>query len=130
MSTSYEFRCGCGERWDGSDSSNHAEAEMARLLAARPVLASLGLSLRDRSLRDAAERLFGFDWMAFGGLARWFADHDGHEIRLFDEYGHESGKCGGWARCGGCGSTVACGLPVNHAGHHAPNVGITGPTRT
>jgi hypothetical protein len=121
MSTSYEYRClGCGVRYDLDDRSNHRGQEAADLLRdGRGELAALGA--RHETIRHPAEVLMGLEVHGVLRLGRWLWEHDGHDVRLFSEYGEEWGTCGERVSCSGeCHRDLHCSLPPRHEGAHKP----------
>lgn len=122
MSTTYEFRClDCKDPLDLGDRSNHAGDAAAVLLLMAPELALLGTALQKPGRRDAVERIAGLDALPLADIAAWFARHQDHDVRLFDEYGAAHGKCGALVECsGGCGHWRHCRLSPAHEGDHQP----------
>lgn len=88
MSTAYEYRClACTSTQYLGDRSNHNGDAAREVLAAREALVRLGGL--DKSAGQALESLFGLGVYGILGLARWFHEHAGHDVRLFTEYGEE-----------------------------------------
>lgn len=79
MSTDYEIRCACGDRF--TRDNWRTPQEVVKLIGLRVHLAALGKS--DISYLD------GWDaWNSmFPGAFLFFAQHEGHELSVFDEYG-------------------------------------------
>jgi hypothetical protein len=82
MSTDYEIRCACGDRF--ARDNWRSPTEVAALLGLRAHLAAIGKSA-DVALLDG--------WDAWGSMLpsafRFFAEHEGHEMSVFDEYGRK-----------------------------------------
>lgn len=88
MSTDYEIRCACGERYS-RDNWRSPEAVTA-LLALRVHLAAIGkASTAAQRFTNRLDALYGWDAYGsmFPGAFDWFAAHEGHAMEVFDEYG-------------------------------------------
>lgn len=81
MSTDYEIRCSCGERFSSDNWRN--PRQVVALIDLREHFAAIGRRSSD------LDGLYG--WDAFGsmlpGAFRFFAEHEGHSMTVFDEYG-------------------------------------------
>lgn len=75
MSTDYEIRCECGAR-AGADNWRQP-AQVAMLLAARAEAVAVFRKMKGIWLYD----------IELPGLFEWFAEHEGHSMTVFDEYG-------------------------------------------
>lgn len=84
MSTDYEIRCACGERF--SYDNWRRPQEVQALLSLREHFAAIGKAVKTTEV----DRLYGWDAFnsMFPGTFRFFAEHEGHGMRVFDEYGH------------------------------------------
>ncbi len=96
MSTDYEFHCvECNDSC-GQDNWRTPE-ELEKLLPLRPHFAEIGRNTKD------IVWLQGWDahGSLFPGLFHFFAEHEGHTIHVFDEYGEDWSRRG--EMCAACG---------------------------
>ncbi len=111
MSTDYDVRCKtCGDS-HGFNDANHQHDLMRALIQHReaivalvPLMASTDVELRVNH---------------YGRInPHWFAEHAGHELAVFDEYGREFGACREQYECDFCKARHLCKLPIGHIGMH------------
>jgi hypothetical protein len=86
MSTDYEIRCACGSEYEHRFSLDNWRdpKQVQSLIDMREGLAAIG--------KLAAERdMWMYGWDAYESMFprafRFFAEHEGHELRVYDEYG-------------------------------------------
>ena len=107
MSCSWDMRCTTCNEDCGLD-FNHGESYLADMLLFRPVLkglAAVSAGVNYLPMHNEVPR-----WM------EWLSKHDGHTIRLQDEYGRFSDQCHKSLDCTCCGSYNNCRLGVDHVG--------------
>ena len=111
MSTDYHVRCKtCGVD-HGFNDANHANDLMRALIVHRDAIAALVPLKRDAS--EVELRVY------YGPIDPfWFAEHAGHDLAVFDEYGGEDGTCREGYPCACCQSRFYCDLPIGHDGPH------------
>ena len=117
MSEDWDFYCTRCEERCGLHDLNHAEKQLREVLKHRDAI---------KALVPALEAIDDTYMMLREGtlptVARFFAKHDGHEVKIRSEYGHFYGQCSDRVRCR-CGHDHHCVLEEGHAGEHEnPNV--------
>lgn len=111
MSTDYDVRCKtCGVN-HGVDNNRDPDT-MRALIVHRDAIAALVPLMRATSIEMSI-------WHRGSTISpSWFAEHAGHELAVFDEYGGEYGTCREYYSCGHCQASRHCNLPIGHDGPH------------
>ena len=113
MSTDYDVRCKtCGSH-HGFDNANHAHDLMRTLIRHREAIAALA-PLMNEVGSEVEFRIYCQSSID----PSWFADHAGHELAVFDEYGGEFGTCREYYSCDHCKARHFCDLPIGHTEPH------------
>ena len=112
MSTDYDVRCKTCNARHGLDDNRDPNVARA-LIVHRDAIAALVplMQATDVEIRT---------WHRHGPSISpaWFAEHAGHELAVFDEYGGEYGTCREHYSCGHCKAHHYCDLPVGHTEPH------------
>lgn len=104
MSTEWSHYCvDCKSR--GPVELNHGAQQIANMLRHRAWLEAIPPEL------DA-----GGPYDQLDTLARWFAEHKGHQIVVRSEYGCNFEDCAKWCSCPHCNHTLYCTRPEGHEG--------------
>jgi hypothetical protein len=110
VSTDYHIRCKtCGADHHFND-ANHQSDLMRALILHRDAIAALAplVGGSDLELRTY-----------YGTVSvSWFAEHAGHDLAVWDEYGREFPNCGTRYDCACCGKRDYCALVAGHDGPH------------
>lgn len=113
MSCDYDFFCVDCEEHCGLGDLNHAGEQLTEVLRHRDALAGLAAALgplnSDRELMQSYH---------VARMAKFFAGHVGHRVRVRDEYGGFFDDCCEHVACGECGSSYRCVLKQGHDGQH------------
>jgi hypothetical protein len=120
MSNYWDIRCmtcsGPGGRVEAQLNLNHGADRLVPLLKCQAEAAALVRKL------DAATSSSG-SWLDVAcELPPWvnfMASHEGHELKVFSEYGYAHDQCDRDVDCGECGHTHHCALPSGHEGAHS-----------
>ncbi len=115
MSTKYDIRCLTCDLEDGSfryinnhDSSYYDVPGLQDLIKNADTLAALA------KIDDDGREILEID----RNKLQFFANHQGHKLAVYDEYGHAVGSCLQTKNCEYCGqwNALVCSLDENHNG--------------
>ena len=124
MSTDWNIYCAtCGETHHFND-ANHMNLTMRALIKHAGALADLAPLFREPDTQLLQPPRIGSSWGTIDPW--WFEKHRGHELVPRNEYGGFEDDCEVHFKCGKCGATERCGLPVNHPGDHAKERPLAG----
>lgn len=86
---------------------------LLRLIDAREVIVATHVALGEQVRFTWSTHGF-YDSNAAVGLPKFLAAHAGHALAPMDEYGGFHDECWQRVKCGGCGHSHRCLLPLNH----------------